>query len=72
VHNLVMSARREFAEVRFFAVASQDVTPASTHEPGVPLRWLLTSHGVRLPADPATADAGRPAGSVPREPAEAR
>jgi Double-GTPase 2 len=72
VHNLVMSARREFAEARFFAVASQDVTPASADDPGTPLRWLLTSHGVRLPADPATADAARSTGRVPREPAEAR
>jgi hypothetical protein len=69
VHNLVMSARREFAEVRFFTVASQDVKPAGADDPGTPLRWLLTAHGVRLPADPAAADAAHPTGSVPREPA---
>jgi CHAT domain-containing protein len=50
VHNLVMAAPREFAEVRFFAVASMDVSASRTDDPGVPLRWLLATHGVRLPA----------------------
>ena len=58
VHNLVMSARRDFAEVRFFAVASQAVPPGGPDDPGRPLRWLLTTHGVRLPAGP-----GLPEGS---------
>ncbi|MGH3211082.1 MAG: TRAFAC clade GTPase domain-containing protein [Trebonia sp.] len=52
VHNLVMSARRDFADVRFFAVASQAMPPGGPDDPGRPLRWLLTTHGVRLPADP--------------------
>jgi hypothetical protein len=61
VHNLVMSARRDFAEVRFFAVASQAGSPGGQDDPGRPLRWLLTTHGVRLPLDPGQ-PAGRPAG----------
>ena len=65
MHNLVMAARRDFAEVRFFAVASQALPAGAPDDPGAPLRWLLTSHGVRLPADPVQdpPDAGRPAGS---------
>ena len=50
LNNLVKSAQREFSEVRYFAVASQDVTTSLPDDPGVPLRWLLASHGVRLPA----------------------
>lgn len=50
-HNLVLSARREFAETRFFAVASQASTEhGGPDDPGTPLRWLLRTHGVRLPA----------------------
>jgi hypothetical protein len=48
-HNIVMSARREFAEVRYFTVASQNVTPDRLDDPAAPLHWLLTAHGVRLP-----------------------
>jgi ribosomal protein L40E len=70
VHNLVMSARHEFAAVRFFTVASQDVAPGHRDDPGAPLRWLLTSHGSRLPADPADA-AGDP-GSPGRHAASGR
>ena len=69
VHNLVLAARREFAEVKFFSVASQQVAPDGRDDPGTPLRWLLTVHGVRLPADPAEpadptcpADRGYPGG----------
>jgi Double-GTPase 2 len=66
VHNLVMSARRDFAEARFYAVASQEMPPGAPHDPGAPLRWLLTTHGVRLPADsdgpPGQPGASRPAG----------
>lgn len=51
VHNLVLATGREFAEVRFFLVASQEVAPDGRDDPGAPLRWLLTAHGVRLPAD---------------------
>jgi hypothetical protein len=68
LHNLVMSARREFAEVRYFTVASQDVAADGSDDPGVPLRWLLTTHGVRLPADAAL---GQPS-PAHRRTAEAR
>jgi hypothetical protein len=51
-HNLVLSARREFAEVRFFAVASQITSEeGGPNDPGTPLRWLLRAQGVRLPAE---------------------
>jgi hypothetical protein len=53
-HNLVLSARREFADARFFVVASQAAAPGrrpdEQHDPGAPLRWLLRSHRVRLGA----------------------
>ena len=66
VHNLVLAARREFAEVEFFSVASQEVAPDGRDDPGTPLRWLLTAYGARLPADPADpagpADRGYPGG----------
>ena len=53
VHNLVLSARREFAEVRYFAVASLAAAETGrSHDPGSPLRWLLSSRGVQLPGDP--------------------
>ena len=74
MHNLVLSARREFAEVRYFTVASLAVPPSPAasrpHDPGSPLRWLLTSRGVRLPAEPEAggADGGdraSPSGSGP-------
>jgi hypothetical protein len=58
VHNLVMAARHEFAEVRFFTVASQDIAPGRPDDPGAPLRWLLRAHGVRLPAAPDPAASG--------------
>ena len=70
LHNLVMSARRDFAEVRFFTVASQAVPPGGPDDPGRPLRWLLTAHGVKLPPDPDlsagadTADTADTAGSA--------
>jgi len=60
VHNLVLSAGREFAEVRYFAVASQETGTDRRDDPGAPLRWLLRSYGARLPADPAGAVASRP------------
>ena len=52
VHNLVLSAQREFAEARFFAVASLAASQTRrSHDPGAPLRWLLVSRGVRLPGE---------------------
>jgi len=75
LHNLVMSARRDFAEVRFFTVASQAVPPGAPNDPGRPLRWLLTAHGIKLPPDPdlsagapgagRAADGGDPGGPGP-------
>jgi hypothetical protein len=54
-HNLVLSARREFAEARFFVVASQAAEQdGRPDDPGTPLRWLLRSHGVRLAAEPGS------------------
>ena len=50
VHNLVLSAPREFAEVDYFMVASQAGGESCPHDPGKPLRWLLRTHGARLPA----------------------
>jgi hypothetical protein len=51
-HNLVLSARREFAAARFFAIASLAAGQyGQTDDPGTPLRWLLRSDGVRLPDD---------------------
>jgi hypothetical protein len=53
MHNIVLAARREFAEVRYFAVASLSAAMSTPeHEPGAPLRWLLRARGVRLPAEP--------------------
>jgi hypothetical protein len=60
VHNLVLSAEREFAEVRFFAVASLAAEPGwRPHDAGASLLWILASRGVRLPAPepPALASA---------------
>jgi hypothetical protein len=69
LHNIVMSARREFAEVRYFTVASQNVAADHLDDPGVPLHWLLTAHGVRLPA--STAALPRPS-TTPRHTAGTR
>lgn len=64
VHNLVLAARREFREVRFFSVASMDVSAGGTDDPGVPLRWLLAGHGVRVPGGSALlAKSRRPVGA---------
>jgi hypothetical protein len=77
VHNLVLAARRDFAEVRFYLVASQAISPGDPDDPGAPLRWLLRAHGSRLPADPADSDDAAGTGTradqaVPDEHAEAR
>ncbi len=54
IHNLVLSAQREFAEVRFFTVASLAAARAVPgRDPGGPLSWLLSSRGVRLPGEPS-------------------
>jgi hypothetical protein len=48
LQNLMLAMSREFAEVRYFTVASLDVAASLPDDPGVPLRWLLAAHGVRL------------------------
>ncbi len=56
MYNLVVSTQREFAEVRFFTVASQDVAADRADDPGAPLSWLLRACGVQLPGDDPTAE----------------
>lgn len=59
LHNLVLAASAEFADVRYFAVASQatgETTPFT--DSGSPLRWLLRGRGVRLPPEPSALTAG--------------
>ncbi|MGH3187313.1 MAG: TRAFAC clade GTPase domain-containing protein [Streptosporangiaceae bacterium] len=69
-HNLVLSAHREFAAVRFFAVASRPGGyGGGPEDPGAALRWLLGSGGGR---EPAVAGAGRHAGAEFGERAGAR
>jgi hypothetical protein len=53
LQNLVLAMGREFSEVRYFAVASQDVIDSRPDDPGMPLCWLLAVHGVRLPGGAA-------------------
>jgi Double-GTPase 2 len=66
VHNLVMAARRDFADVRYFAVASQAFPDGRRpDDPGIPLRWLLRAHGVRLPPDLPRISAARSPGDQP-------
>jgi len=68
MYNLVVSSQREFAEVRFFTVASQDVAADRADDPGAPLSWLLRVHGVQLPGD----DPGAEPPPRPAEPVGAR
>ena len=70
--NTVLAAGRDFAEVRYFAVASQDVSAGwatGQDDPAAPLRWLLGRSGIPLPASPALhRRSGRSrAGPVPGE-----
>jgi hypothetical protein len=52
LHNVVMAAPNEFAEVKYFAVASIPSEHATiATDPGAPVRWLLRKHGVKLPAE---------------------
>jgi hypothetical protein len=68
VHNLVLSAPREFAEVRYFTVASLAAAQADrTRDPGAPLRWLLAAYGIRLADDAEQASPPR-ASRGPRRP----
>jgi hypothetical protein len=59
LHNLVLAAKNEFAEVRYFAVASLSTTRTSPgSDPGMPLRWLLRARGLKFPAPAAHLTAG--------------
>ncbi|WP_018680663.1 TRAFAC clade GTPase domain-containing protein [Actinokineospora enzanensis] len=49
--NLVLAARRDFAEVGFFVVASVAGTPA-TDSPAAPFDWLLSRTGFAVPGRP--------------------
>ena len=68
MHNVVIGARRDFAQVRYFTVASQPVTGTGRQDdPGTPLRWLLRAYGTpaarpgRCPGDRMTStSAGTP------------
>ena len=64
-HNLVLASAREFCEVRFFTVASMDASAGRGDDPGVPLRWLLAVHGVKVPGGSAllAKPARRPVGA---------
>ena len=55
LHNLVLAARREFAEVRWFAVASVNREDLDGHDPARPLAWLAERSGLRVPVDPPAA-----------------
>jgi hypothetical protein len=56
LHNVVIGAQRDFAQVRYFAVASQPATGAhGQDDPGAPLRWLLRAYGTPLPGSPDVA-----------------
>jgi hypothetical protein len=58
MHNVVIGAQRDFAQVRYFTVASAPVTPDSRQDdPGTPLRWLLRAYGTALPGPDGTEDA---------------
>lgn len=51
LHNVVLSAQRDFAHVRFFAVHSTASASAeSGRAAGDAIRWVLTASGVKLPA----------------------
>ncbi|WP_424187966.1 TRAFAC clade GTPase domain-containing protein [Actinokineospora sp. G85] len=50
--NLVLSAERDFAEVRYFLVASVSERGRGLHSPSAPLAWLLSRSGFPvLPLD---------------------
>ena len=63
VHNLVLSAPRTFAEVRYFSVASLAAGSADKdRDPGAPLHWLLAARGARLPGQEGGAASRRDGG----------
>ena len=50
MHNVVIGAQREFAQVRYFTVASRPMTGTDGHDdPAAPLRWLLRAYGTPAP-----------------------
>ena len=74
MHNVVIGAQRDFAQVRYFTVASQPVTPSGrADDPGAPLRWLLRAYGTPLPGSDDDADGTAGASPVdPRVPETAK
>lgn len=63
LHNVVRAADNEFAEVRYFVVASgpaEKATPAT--DAGAPLRGLLRARGVSMPTEPEAALVSEAAG----------
>lgn len=63
MHNVVIGAQRDFAQVRYFTVASRPVTgTVGRDDPGAPLRWLIRAYGMPLPgaADAADETVSRP------------
>jgi hypothetical protein len=52
LHNVVLAAPNEFAEVRYFVVASGSAEKAApVTDAGAPLRWLLRAGGVSMPTE---------------------
>jgi hypothetical protein len=52
LHNIVLAAPNEFAEVRYFNVASVPATATAPEtDAGAPVRWLLRTQGVKLPTE---------------------
>ena len=57
MHNVVIGAQRDFAQVRYFTVASRPVTGTDGRDdPGAPLRWLIRAYGMALPGAADAAD----------------
>jgi hypothetical protein len=53
LHNVVLAADNEFAEARYFVVASGPAAKATPGtDAGAPLRWHLRARGVSIPAEP--------------------
>ena len=71
LHNMVLAAGRDFAQVRFFAVTSQAGPgdgPAGEADPAAPLRWLLAANGIRLPTPAASPQRPAPGPAEPDSP----
>ena len=71
LHNMVLAAGRDFAQVRFFAVTSQAGPgdgPVVQADPAAPLRWLLAASGIRLPSPAASPQRPEPGPAGPDSP----